>query len=75
MIGKIIAYGDDRDTAIARMKIALSEMVVSGIKTNLPLHRELMMDEKFRQGGTSIHYLEERLQEWKAQRTIHKEEL
>ena len=75
MIGKLIAYGDDRDTAIARMKIALSEMVVSGIKTNLPLHRELMMDEKFRQGGTSIHYLEERLQEWKAQRTIHKEEL
>ena len=75
MIGKLIAYGDDRETAIARMKIALSEMVVSGIKTNLPLHRELMMDEKFRQGGTSIHYLEERLQEWKTQRTIHKEEL
>ena len=75
MIGKLIAYGDTRETAIARMKIALSEMVVSGIKTNIPLHRELMMDEKFRQGGTSIHYLEERLQEWKTQRTVHKEEL
>ena len=62
MIAKLIAYGENRDVAIARMKIALSEMAVSGIKTNVPLHRELMLDEKFRQGGTSIHYLEERLQ-------------
>lgn len=62
MIGKLIAYGETRDVAIARMKIALSEMAVSGIKTNLALHRELMLDEKFRQGGTSIHYLEERLE-------------
>ncbi len=73
MIGKLIAYGPDRDTAIARMKIALSEMVVSGIKTNIPLHRELMVDEKFRQGGASIHYLEERLQELQKQRTTHQD--
>ena len=75
MIGKLIAYGDDRDTAIARMKIALSEMVVTGIKTNLPLHRELMMDEKFRQGGATIHYLEERLKDLQKQRTTHEDSL
>ena len=61
MIGKLIAYGDTRDQAIARMRIALSEMVVEGIKTNIPLHQELLQDEKFLRGGTSIHYLEERL--------------
>jgi acetyl-CoA carboxylase biotin carboxylase subunit len=61
MIGKLICYGDTRAQAIARMSIALSEMVVEGILTNIPLHRELMLDEKFGQGGTSIHYLEKRL--------------
>jgi acetyl-CoA carboxylase biotin carboxylase subunit len=61
MIGKLICYGDTRAQAIARMNIALSEMVVEGILTNIPLHRELMLDEKFLQGGTSIHYLEKRL--------------
>src|SRR5678815_4939209 len=61
MIGKVIAYGDTREQAIARMRVALSEMVVSGIKTNIPLHEELLLDEKFLRGGTSIHYLEERL--------------
>jgi acetyl-CoA carboxylase biotin carboxylase subunit len=61
MIGKLICYGDTRDQALARMRIALSEMVVEGILTNIPLHRELMMDEKFIQGGTNIHYLENRL--------------
>jgi len=61
MIGKVIAYGDTRDQAIARMRIALSEMVVEGIKTNIPLHQELLLDEKFLRGGTSIHYLEEKL--------------
>ncbi|MDQ6621773.1 MAG: acetyl-CoA carboxylase biotin carboxylase subunit [Pseudomonadota bacterium] len=61
MIGKVIAYGDTREQAIARMRIALSEMVVEGIKTNIPLHQDLLMDEKFLRGGTSIHYLEERL--------------
>ena len=61
MIGKVIAYGDTREQAIRRMRIALSEMVVEGIKTNIPLHQELMLDERFMLGGTSIHYLEERL--------------
>ncbi len=61
MIGKVIAYGDTREQAIARMRVALSEMVVGGIKTNVPLHQELLLDDKFLRGGTSIHYLEERL--------------
>jgi len=61
MIGKVICYGDTRTQALARMRIAMSEMVVEGIKTNIPLHRELLIDEKFVLGGTSIHYLEKRL--------------
>jgi acetyl-CoA carboxylase biotin carboxylase subunit len=61
LIGKLICYGDSRSQAIARMRIALSEMVVEGILSNIALHRELMLDEKFIQGGTSIHYLENRL--------------
>jgi len=61
LIGKLIAFGDTREQAIARMQIALSEAVVEGIKTNLPLHVELMQDAAFRRGGTSIHYLEEKL--------------
>jgi len=61
MVGKVIAYGDTREQAIARMRIALSEMVVEGIKTNIPLHQELLVDDKFVRGGTSIHYLEEKL--------------
>ncbi len=61
MIGKLLAYGDTREQAIARMRIALSEMVVEGIKTNTPLHTDLMNDLAFRQGGTSIHYLEQKL--------------
>jgi acetyl-CoA carboxylase biotin carboxylase subunit len=61
LIGKVIAYGDTREQAIARMRIALSEMIVEGIQTNLPLHQELMLDTSFMRGGTSIHYLEEKL--------------
>ncbi|MDR2925612.1 MAG: acetyl-CoA carboxylase biotin carboxylase subunit [Azoarcus sp.] len=61
MIGKLITYGDTREQAIRRMLIALSEMSVTGIKTNIPLHQELMLDTHFIKGGTSIHYLEERL--------------
>jgi len=61
MIGKVICYGDTREQALARMRIALSEMVVEGILTNIPLHRELLMDEKFVLGGTNIHYLEQRI--------------
>jgi acetyl-CoA carboxylase biotin carboxylase subunit len=62
MIGKVIAYGDTRDQAIARMRIALSEMVIEGIKTNIPLHQDLMNDAAFKRGGTTIHYLEQKLQ-------------
>jgi acetyl-CoA carboxylase biotin carboxylase subunit len=58
MIGKIIVHGDTREQALARMRIALSETVVEGILTNIPLHRELMVDPRFAEGGTSIHYLE-----------------
>ncbi|WP_028448785.1 MULTISPECIES: acetyl-CoA carboxylase biotin carboxylase subunit [Chitinibacter] len=58
MIGKIITYGDTREQAMARMRIALSEMVVEGIKTNIPLHQQLLLDKEFIKGGTSIHYLE-----------------
>ena len=61
MIGKIIAHGDTREQAIARMRVALSELAVEGIKTNAKLHRMLLNDERFMQGGTSIHYLEEKL--------------
>lgn len=61
MIGKLIAYGDTREQAIARMNIALSEMAIEGIKTNTALHRELVNDAAFKIGGTSIHYLEKKL--------------
>jgi acetyl-CoA carboxylase biotin carboxylase subunit len=61
LIAKVIAHGDDRESAITRMSIALSEMVVEGVKTNIPLHRELCQDAAFRQGGTDIHYLEKKL--------------
>ena len=61
MIGKVIAYGETREQAIRRMQIALSEMVVEGIQTNIPLHRELMIDARFIEGGTNIHYLEHKL--------------
>ena len=61
MVGKVIAYGATREQAIKRMQIALSEMVVEGILTNIPLHRELMVDARFIEGGTNIHYLEQKL--------------
>jgi acetyl-CoA carboxylase, biotin carboxylase subunit len=61
MVGKLIAYGATRDQAIRRMRIALSEMAIEGIQTNLPLHRELLHDSRFVRGGTSIHYLEQKL--------------
>ena len=63
MIAKIIAHGSDRETAIARMKVALEELVINGIKTNVPLHRWLLMDKGFLEGGFNIHYLEKRLEE------------
>ncbi|MGB9669764.1 MAG: acetyl-CoA carboxylase biotin carboxylase subunit [Halothiobacillaceae bacterium] len=61
MIGKLICHAEDRATAIARMSGALSELVVEGIKTNTALHRELMSDGAFQQGGTDIHYLHKKL--------------
>jgi len=63
MIAKVISHGNDRDTAIARMRVALDEMVVNGIKTNIPLHRWLLTDPGFMKGGFNIHYLEKRLAE------------
>ena len=68
MIGKLISYGKTREQAIRRMQIALSEMVIDGITTNVPLHRELMLDPNFIEGGTSIHYLEHRLEALAASR-------
>ncbi len=61
LVGKLIAYGDTREQAIARMRVALSEMVIEGIQTNIPLHQELMNDAAFIRGGVSIHYLEEKI--------------
>jgi len=61
MIGKVIAHGGDRDAAIARMKNALGEIVIEGIKTNVPLHQEIFQHSAFQAGGTDIHYLEKRL--------------
>ncbi len=61
MIGKVVAYGDTRGIAMARLRIALSEMVVDGIKTNIPLHQLLLNDALFQAGPVDIHYLEGRL--------------
>ncbi|MFM8342371.1 MAG: acetyl-CoA carboxylase biotin carboxylase subunit [Methylomonas sp.] len=61
MIGKLIAHGEDRASAIARMKTALSEMVIDGIKTNIPLQQSIMADAAFADGGQNIHYLEKKL--------------
>jgi len=61
MIGKLLAHGATREQAIARMRTALMEMIVEGINTNIPLHQDLMFDAAFVEGGTSIHYLEQKL--------------
>lgn len=61
LVAKLIAHGEDRPTAIARIKTALTEMVIEGIKTNTPLHLEICNHAAFEQGGTNIHYLEKRL--------------
>jgi acetyl-CoA carboxylase biotin carboxylase subunit len=63
MIGKLIVHGADRAQAIARMRVALGEMIVDGIKTNLPLQQRIMADRGFQLGGMNIHYLEKRLKE------------
>ena len=61
LIGKLISYGRTRDEAMARMRNALDEIVVDGIKTNIPLHRDLVVDKGFNKGGVNIHYLEKKL--------------
>ena len=61
LIGKVITYGQDRETALSRMRIALDEMVIEGIKTNIPLHEDLVRDPAFQKGGVNIHYLEKKL--------------
>ncbi|EJS9681120.1 acetyl-CoA carboxylase biotin carboxylase subunit [Escherichia coli] len=61
MIGKLICYGENRDVAIARMKNALQELIIDGIKTNVDLQIRIMNDENFQHGGTNIHYLEKKL--------------
>ncbi|MDA8348751.1 MAG: acetyl-CoA carboxylase biotin carboxylase subunit [Gammaproteobacteria bacterium] len=61
LIGKLITHGESREVAIARMRNALAEMVIEGIKTNVPLHQEICNHAAFQKGGTDIHYLERRL--------------
>ncbi|MBX3724951.1 MAG: acetyl-CoA carboxylase biotin carboxylase subunit [Xanthomonadales bacterium] len=63
MIGKLIAHGADRAEAIARMRVALAETVIDGVRTNIPLQQRIMTDEGFKAGGMNIHYLEKRLAE------------
>ena len=61
MIGKLITYGNTRESAIARMNGALSEIVIEGIKTNIDLQKDIISDGNFARGGTNIHYLEKKL--------------
>ena len=61
MIGKLICHGDNRDAALARMRTALEETVLEGIQSNIPLHREILQDRGFSNGGVTIHYLEQEL--------------
>ncbi|QAU24179.1 acetyl-CoA carboxylase biotin carboxylase subunit [Dyella sp. M7H15-1] len=63
MIGKLIVHGPDRETAIARMRLALAETVIEGVKCNIPLQQRIMNDVGFQQGGQNIHYLEKRMAE------------
>ena len=63
LIGKLIAHAETRELAIKRMSMALSEIVIDGIKTNIPLHKWLLWDRGFLRGGFNIHYLEKRLDE------------
>ncbi len=65
MIGKLIVHGPDRETAIARMRLALAETVIEGVKCNVPLQQRIMADVGFQQGGQNIHYLEKRMAEQK----------
>ena len=61
LIAKLICHGDSRDQALIRMQIALDEMLIEGIRSNIPLQRELVRDAEFQAGGVNIHYLEKKL--------------
>jgi len=61
MIGKLITFGDNRDSAIRRMRMALDEIIIDGILTNIVMHQALLSDERFYKGGVNIHYLEKKL--------------
>ncbi|MGP9498089.1 acetyl-CoA carboxylase biotin carboxylase subunit [Halomonas sp. AOP43-D1-4] len=61
LIGKLITWGEDREIALTRMRNALDELLVEGIKTNIDLQKDLVRDSQFRQGGVNIHYLEKKL--------------
>ena len=63
MIGKVITFGENRANTIIKMQNALDEMVIDGIKTNIPLQRKIMNDKTFKKGGMNIHYLEKMLGE------------
>jgi acetyl-CoA carboxylase biotin carboxylase subunit len=63
LIAKIISYGENREVALKRMRQALDELIVEGIRTNTPLHRDLVRDKAFLAGGVSIHYLESKLED------------
>ena len=69
MIGKLIVHGPDRETAIARMRLALAETVIEGVKCNIPLQQRIMADVGFQHGGQNIHYLEKRMAEQKEKAT------
>ncbi len=63
LIAKLITFGNTRMEAIRRMQNALNEIVIDGIKTNIPLHQDLMRDTHFKAGGTTIHYLEQKMKD------------
>ena len=65
MIGKLIVHGEDRAAALSRMRVALGELIVDGVKTNIPLQQRIMGDAGFVRGGQNIHYLEKRIAERK----------
>ena len=61
LVAKLICYGENRDQALVRMQIALDELLIDGIRSNIPLQRELVRDADFQHGGVNIHYLEHKL--------------
>jgi len=61
LVAKLISHGDNREQALARMQIALDELLIDGIRSNIPLHRDLVRDTEFQKGGVNIHYLEKKL--------------